>query len=583
VLLSAKVGIGFSVFAAGAFVAAVVGPGPSNACFKLNGGKGFTITSVVTTYPACSGPTVYLYPGVQRCLVYTAHNPLAVPLTVNSLGIASVTLTTQPRDQALPPCTTAELDLSKSSFSGSLVVPALGTNSVAEPIRLIENGTNQDNCERAVFDFVYTGNATYTDTTTTALTSSPNPSRAGQTVTFVATVTPTGTPPGSPTGAVSFYLCPSANCAPATLLGSASVGTEGRASYTTASLAPGTNLVEAVYESAATDFTGSTSGTVSQVVQALRYATATVLAASPDPSALGRAVTLTATVTRSSGPGAPTGAVSFYSGNPGGSHTLLGTSNLSASGRATFATSGLLAGRDSLYAAYGGDTNFGPSTSPAITETVVAPPAPCQGTFQGLFTGAPGSPVIDGTNQDDFIYAFGGDYFINGFGGNDCIWAGDGANYITDGNGNDVLLGGDGPNVVLVGNGNDTITLGNGRADAVTAGNGNDTVTLGNGHNDVAILGNGSDSVTIGTGSYDVVTLGTGADTITVSSGGSHDTLNGGNGNETVYLGTGTYNTYNGAPHRANICHVPAPPSSWNANAASYYHDILVNCAVVSP
>ncbi len=267
----AKVGFGVPLVVAGAVVAAVAVPGTSNACFPIRGGKGFRITSLVTAYPACSGPTVQLYPGVRRCLVYTAHDLLHVPITVSSLSVVGVTLTTQPRDPALPPCSTAELDLSKSSFSGSLVVPALGVASVAEPITLVDDGANQDNCESATFNFVYSGTGTYTDTTATALASFPNPSSEDQRVAFIATVTPTVREPNKPTGAVSFYLCTSARCPSPVLLGSANLGTEGRAGWSTSSLAAGTNLIEAIYKSPATDFAGSTSTLVAQVVEQAKH------------------------------------------------------------------------------------------------------------------------------------------------------------------------------------------------------------------------------------------------------------------------------------------------------------------------
>ncbi|HYA45766.1 MAG TPA: Ig-like domain-containing protein [Acidimicrobiales bacterium] len=399
VLLSAKVGIGLPVVVAGTLVAAVLVPGTSNACFPISGGKGFGITSVLTAYPSCSGPTAYLYPGVRRCLVYTAHNPLHVPITVNSLGITSVTLTTQPRDPSLPACNTAELDLSRASFSGSLVVPALGAASVAEPISLIDNGANQDNCENATFNFVYTGTGTYTDTTSTVLTSAPNPSKSGQMVTFIATVTPTDSPPSNPTGTVGFYLCPTVNCVSARLLGSVSVGRDGRATYSTSTLPVGTDLVEAVYKSPATDFAGSTSALVAQVVKPATCATTTTLVAWPDPAALGGPVMLTAAIAGPYGTGVPSGTVSFYSGNPMGPNTLLGVSGLHANAEATFITTGLRKGTDSLYAVYGGDNNFEPTTSAVVAEIIVVPLPPRTGHSQNSSMSAPASPAIGGVDQ----------------------------------------------------------------------------------------------------------------------------------------------------------------------------------------
>ena len=91
----------------------------------------------------------------QRYLWYTAYNPMKVPITVTSMSIAAVT----------PPagCPISNLDYSATTFSGSLVVPASGTNSVSVPISLIDTGTNQDSCENTTFNFVYAGTATYTE------------------------------------------------------------------------------------------------------------------------------------------------------------------------------------------------------------------------------------------------------------------------------------------------------------------------------------------------------------------------------------------------------------------------------------
>jgi hypothetical protein len=117
----------------------------------------------------------------------------------------------------------------------------------------------------------------------------------------------------------------------------------------------------------------------------------TVLVSSPDPSSLGKAVSLTAIVARSSGPGTPTGLVSFYSGTATGRHALLGTSSLSASARADWSTSGLDAGSHSLYAVYTGGPNFASSTSPVIFQLVIAPRSSRAGTFENSITASPAS------------------------------------------------------------------------------------------------------------------------------------------------------------------------------------------------
>jgi hypothetical protein len=413
--------------------------------------------------------------------------------------------------------------------------------------------------------------------TTTALSSTPNPSNYGTSVSFTATVTPAQS--GTVTGTVSFYSCATAACTTKSVLGAGSVGTANKATFSTSSLPLGTTIVEAVY-GGSTTYLGSTSNAVSQVVTLI--GTTTALTSSPNPSAIGSPVTLSATVTKSSGSATPTGTVSFYLGTPNGTHTLVGTGTLNTSAKATLVTSSLPAGTDSLYAVYSGDSNFAGSTSPVISEVVVSLPSRCTGKYTNWFFGNPGFPNITGTNGNDFIYAFGGNYRVNDFNGDDCcFYAGDGNNFLTDGNGNDVALAGDGYNVFTLGNGSDSVTVGNG-TNTIGAGNGSDSVTVGNGSHNGVTLGSGTDTVTLGSGSYNGVALGSGTDSVTIQ-GGSYDQITGGAGNETIYLGAGTYNTYNGAAHHTNLCHLPTPPSFWHGTVAAYYHDTITNCTVVTP
>jgi sugar lactone lactonase YvrE len=92
--------------------------------------------------------------------------------------------------------------------------------------------------------------------------------------------------------------------------------------------------------------------------------TSTTLNASPNPAFDGQSATLTATVTPAP-TGSPAGTVSFYGGT-----TLLGTGTLNASGVATFTTSSLVVGADSITAVYAGDAGFTASTSSALSLTV---------------------------------------------------------------------------------------------------------------------------------------------------------------------------------------------------------------------
>jgi Bacterial Ig-like domain (group 3)/FG-GAP-like repeat len=97
-------------------------------------------------------------------------------------------------------------------------------------------------------------------------------------------------------------------------------------------------------------------------------ATTTALTASAATITAGASVTFTATVAGPSGnTTVPTGTVTFMEGT-----TTLGTGTLSATGVATYATTALPVGSNSITAVYGGDNNFSGSTSSAVTVTVNA-------------------------------------------------------------------------------------------------------------------------------------------------------------------------------------------------------------------
>ncbi len=412
--------------------------------------------------------------------------------------------------------------------------------------------------------------------TTSVLTSSPNPSTYGSSVTFTDTVSASS---GTPAGTVTFYSCTTNTCSTKTSLGTGTLNSSGKATYSTSALPVGTTYVEAIY-GASGNYLGSTSNVVSQVVNAL--STSSVLTSSPNPSSYGSSVTFTDTVSASSG--TPGGSVTFYSctSNTCSTKTSLGTGTLSG-GKATYSTSTLPVGTTYVEAIYGASGNYGTSTSNVVSQVVLNVPSVCAaGGYNDVITGTPASPFLYGTNANDLIYAFGASYWIEGNAGNDCIDAGDGNNVIFDGNGNDGVSAGNGSNTVILGNGSDKVSLGNG-SDGVETGDGNDIVALGNGSKSEVIVGDGNDSVTVGTGSYNDITLGSGTDTVTIQSPGSHDEIDGGAGNETIYLGSGSYNSYSGQVHHTNTCHLPKPPSSWHGTVPAYYHDTITNCTVVSP
>jgi len=100
-----------------------------------------------------------------------------------------------------------------------------------------------------------------------------------------------------------------------------------------------------------------------------RAADTTTLTISPDSSVYGQAVTFTATVqaTKAGFGFIPSGTVAFTDGI-----SDFGNAVLDASGKATFSTTALVAGTDTITAFYSGDHNFMPSDNSAhpVVQTV---------------------------------------------------------------------------------------------------------------------------------------------------------------------------------------------------------------------
>jgi hypothetical protein len=231
--------------------------------------------------------------------------------------------------------------------------------------------------------------------TTTALTSSPNPALIGQTITFAATVTSSsGTPPNGEI--VTFYN------------GSASLGTValtgGVASFAS-SLPAGVYSITASYAGDA-NFAASTSPALRQVVNSTtKSATATTLMSSLNPSIYGQKVTWSATVT-TSGAVPPTGKVKFT----WGIYTL-GTVTLNSSGVATLSKSNPNADTYPLTVVYSGDANNLSSTSPVLNQVVsqatssaklASSPNPSTSGQAVTFTAAITSPTVKPTGPVTF-------------------------------------------------------------------------------------------------------------------------------------------------------------------------------------
>jgi len=268
-------------------------------------GGAVEITASIGTnvaYGVPNGETVTFYDGASTLGTASTNGGVAT-LTTTSLGAGSHSITASyPGD---------------ASFSGSM------SSAVTQTVNTIRQ-------------------------TSTAISSSLNPSAFGQSVNFTANVSPS-VPDGE---TVTFYDGASALGTGAT---SGSV-----AQFSASSLAAGSHRITASYAGDA-NFTQSTSSALTQTMN--KAATSTSLASSLNPSAPQAAVTFTATLS----PAVPNGeTITFYDGaTPIGAGTTTGSV-------ATLTTSALVGGSHNITAGYPGDANYGASTSSALSQSVVA-------------------------------------------------------------------------------------------------------------------------------------------------------------------------------------------------------------------
>jgi sugar lactone lactonase YvrE len=191
-----------------------------------------------------------------------------------------------------------------------------------------------------------------TTSTTTALSASSASILAGKPVTFTAVVTSST---GVPTGSVTFTDG-------ATVLGTSALF-QSAATYTTSTLAVGTNAITATYNGDA-NYLSSRSTAFTEVVS---LATTTLVLAGPPKTDVGTTLTLTGTL--SSNGVIPTGVFTLMD-----SGVAIATQNVTASGLFSFSTSALSLGTHSLTLSYGGDNDNASSVSPAVTAVVQQAP-----------------------------------------------------------------------------------------------------------------------------------------------------------------------------------------------------------------
>jgi large repetitive protein len=198
--------------------------------------------------------------------------------------------------------------------------------------------------------------------TTTVVTSSANPSVSGQGVTYTAIVAPVAPASGTPTGTTTFMD------GTTTISGCSAQPLVGGVAWCSASYPGiGTHAITATYNGDS-DFIGSTSPIFTQTIN--QGATAAVITSAVNPSIAGQGVSFTATVSAvAPASGTPTGTVLYMDGTS----TLAGCVAqplVAAVSSCTVTFAGV--STHTVTAVYSGDADFTASTSPALTQSVVA-------------------------------------------------------------------------------------------------------------------------------------------------------------------------------------------------------------------
>ena len=213
--------------------------------------------------------------------------------------------------------------------------------------------------------------------TVTTVSSSPNPSSVGGTVTFTATVTSQQSGQSNqhcPDGVVQFQINGANYGSPVQVTpGGTNCSTPGAiaigiASITVSFPTAGSYPVVAIY-GGDHDFESSSSSAYTQVVgNPSPIRTTTDVVSSGSPSVVGQSVTFTAGVEPAQwGFGVPTGTVTFAAGG-----TTLFIGKLNSEGWVEFTTSSLPAGSLTITATYSGDTTYSGSAG-SMVQTVMVP------------------------------------------------------------------------------------------------------------------------------------------------------------------------------------------------------------------
>jgi hypothetical protein len=258
------------------------------------GSKGLTPGMQLTSAAnfSISGSISNLAPGLGSPLNLSITNPYTNPIDAITVGSVTVTVSPTSAVPSVPASCLATSNLSLQynatsiPFSGnppsatvtfvSTARPYVPANNASNPLVysdisvLLATGASNSGCQNVTFPFNYSAVGTYTDATTTVVTSSANPANLFESVTYTATVSPSITgETASPGGTVTFYdAATPITCSLSTVFSYNPSTYSGTATCTVSYSAPGPHTISATFTSASNNFGTSTSNAITEVVSA---------------------------------------------------------------------------------------------------------------------------------------------------------------------------------------------------------------------------------------------------------------------------------------------------------------------------
>jgi hypothetical protein len=298
--------------------------------------------------------TLFYSPQLWENEVSAPQNEKLENIGNQSLIISSVQTDANAQyDTATTTCATAPVGVNGQCVVAAEFAPTAAGNPLVGNVTVTAPGADPS------IDIQTVGEALAQNQVSVVLTSTPNPSNFGSTVTFGVTVTQApGATQGTPTGTVSFTDTYNGTTGP---IGTTQTLSGGAATLKLSNLGVGTHMITATY-SGNTFYLTNTSNTIAQVVNE-QVTVVLINSSGNNPSIFGANVTFQATVTIT-GNLAFTNGVSFYNGT-----TYIGSGAPNASGVATFTTVALPLGSNAITASYT-DSNNVTGTSLVLTQNV---------------------------------------------------------------------------------------------------------------------------------------------------------------------------------------------------------------------